>query len=62
MLLDFGRVSPSIRTLVGEVGEKYKVKALGILLLQLIIKNSAVVLFSDEGILSVCDWMRQLLL
>lgn len=40
MLLDFGRASPSIRTLVGEVGEKYKVKALGILLLQLIIKTA----------------------
>lgn len=61
MLLDFGRVSPSIRTLVGEIGEKYKVKALGILMLQLIIKTMLLSYF-DEGILSVCDWMRQLLL
>lgn len=61
MLLDFGRVSPSIRTLVGEIGEKYKVKALGILMLQLIIKTMLLSCF-DEGILSVCDWMRQLLL
>lgn len=61
MLLDFGRVSPFIRTLVGEIGEKYKVKALGILMLQLIIKTMLLSYF-DEGILSVCDWMRQLLL